>query len=214
MSSVFAALGGEQRLIIEDACSPVPLPDGSIVVIRLNADRAGQLYRFKPDASDLQPLNGVIQNIYGAPVRAFPDGRELVFHGKPADPASTSAPRLHILDLQSGETRPIGPDFPLWYLPAAPSAALGWPSIPVDRSVLVDLRAGDLHQVVSVPSDGKGTSRVLLTLTEGSWGMDITTDGTLFCRSGFASRRDRALPRIGHGPDSDRSCSQRHAQRS
>jgi serine/threonine protein kinase len=173
------ALGSEQRLILEDACSPVPLPDGSIVVIRLNADRAGQLYRFKPDTSELQPLNGVIQNIYGAPVRAFPDGRKLVFYGKPAGPASTSAPRLHILDLQSGETRPIGPDFPSGFTSSG-IGGLGLAVNPIDRSVLVDMRDGDLHQVVSIPSDGKGTSRVLLTLTQSSWGMDMTPDGTLF----------------------------------
>ncbi|HVQ65515.1 MAG TPA: protein kinase [Terriglobia bacterium] len=173
------ALGGEPRLILEDACSPIPLPDGSIVVIRLNADRAGQLYRFKPDTSDLQPLNAVLQNIYGAPVRAFPDGRELVFYGKPADLASTSALRLHILDLQPGETRPIGPDFPSGFTSSG-IGGLGLAVNPIDRSVLVDMRDGDLHQVVSVPYDGKGTSRVLLTLTQESWGMDMTTDGTLF----------------------------------
>jgi hypothetical protein len=107
------------------------------------------------------------------------DGRELVFHGKPADPASTSAPRLHILDLQSGETRPIGPDFPSGFTSSG-IGGLGLAVNPIDRSVLVDMRDGDLHQVVSVPSDGKGTSRVLLTLTQGSWGLDVTTNGTLF----------------------------------
>jgi eukaryotic-like serine/threonine-protein kinase len=54
------ALGGETRLVLDDACSPVPLPDGSVIVIRMNAERAAQLYRYKPDASDLQPFNAVV----------------------------------------------------------------------------------------------------------------------------------------------------------
>jgi len=174
------ALGGEARLILEDACSPVPLPDGSLVVVRVNAERVGQLYRFKPDASDLQPLNGVIQNLYGAPVRAFPDGRELVFYGKPADRASTSVPYgLHILDLQSGQARPIGPDFQTDFTSSG-IGVLGLAVNPIDRSVLVGMQVGDLQQVVSVPSVGKEPGRVLLTLTESIWGMDMTPDGSLF----------------------------------
>jgi serine/threonine protein kinase len=174
------ALGGESRLILEDACSPVPLPDGSIVVVRINAERAGQLYRFKPDESSLQPLNGVVQSLYGAPVRTFPDGRQLVFYGRPADQASTGKPyQLHILDLQTGAARPIAPDFRS-DISLAGIGGLGLAVNPIDRSVLVGMKVGDLHQVVSVPSDGKEQSRVLLTLTEGSWGMDMTPDGTLF----------------------------------
>jgi len=44
----------------------------------------------------------------------------------------------------------------------------------------VDMTNGDLHQVVSIPSDGKGASRVWLTLTEGTWGMDMGSDGSLY----------------------------------
>jgi hypothetical protein len=174
------ALGGEPRLILEDACSPVPLPDGSLVVVRVNAERVGQLYRFKPDASDLQPLNGLVRNLYGAPVRAFPDGRDLAFYGKPADQASTSAPYgLHILDLQSGQARPIAPDFQA-DITNSGIGVLGLSVNPIDQSELVGMQVGDLHQVVSIPYDGKGPGRVLLTLTESSWGMDMTADGTLF----------------------------------
>ena len=174
------ALGGEPRLILEDACSPVPLPDGSLVVVRVNAERAGQLYRFKPDASDLQPLNGVVQNLYGAAVRAFPDGRELVFYGKPADQASTIASYgLHILDLQSGQARPIAPDFQA-AITSSGIGGLGLGINPIDRSVLAGTTVGDLQQVVSIPYDGKGPGRVLLTLTESSWGIDMTPDGFLF----------------------------------
>jgi hypothetical protein len=174
------ALGGEPRLVLENACSPVPLPDGSLVVVRVNADRVGQLYRFKPDTTDLQPLNGIVQNLYGTPVRAFPDGRALVFYGKPADQASTTATDgLHILDLQTGEARRIGPDFPSGFTSSG-IGGLGLAVNPIDQSVLVDMRVGDLHQVVSVPSVGKEPGRVLLTLTESSWGMDMTADGSLF----------------------------------
>jgi hypothetical protein len=50
----------------------------------------------------------------------------------------------------------------------------------MDRSVLVEMKNGDLHQVVSFPYDGKAASRVLLTLTASTSGMDMTADGSLF----------------------------------
>jgi hypothetical protein len=96
------ALGGDTRLVLEAASDPVPLPDGSLVVVRLNAEREAQLYRFKPETADLQPLNAALPGAYGAAVRAFPDGRELVFYGRPANAASTNTPySLHVLSLET-----------------------------------------------------------------------------------------------------------------
>ncbi|HQQ76667.1 MAG TPA: protein kinase, partial [Thermoanaerobaculia bacterium] len=48
------AVGGEERLVLEDARSPEVLADGSLLVHRLNEKRQPQLYRFWPDGGRLQ----------------------------------------------------------------------------------------------------------------------------------------------------------------
>jgi hypothetical protein len=49
-----------------------------------------------------------------------------------------------------------------------------------DQSVLVDLKAGDLHHVVSIPRNGSGPTRTLLSLTLSPWFMDLDKDGNLY----------------------------------
>ena len=41
-------LGGDERLVLENAFSPEPLPDGSLLVVKLNAEGRYQLHRFWP----------------------------------------------------------------------------------------------------------------------------------------------------------------------
>jgi predicted Ser/Thr protein kinase len=47
-------LGGDEHLVLENAGTPQPLPDGSLLVTRLNAKRQTQLFRFWPDTGRLQ----------------------------------------------------------------------------------------------------------------------------------------------------------------
>ena len=49
-------LGGDEHLVLENAGTPQPLPDGSLLVTRLNAKRQTQLFRFWPDTGRLQDL--------------------------------------------------------------------------------------------------------------------------------------------------------------
>jgi serine/threonine protein kinase len=49
-------LGGEERLMLEDANSPEALPDGSLLVTRLRSVDRGQVYRFWPDTGRLEAL--------------------------------------------------------------------------------------------------------------------------------------------------------------
>jgi hypothetical protein len=174
------ALGGEVRLLLEAAASPIPLPDGSFVVVRLNANRAAQLYRFHPETSDLQPLNAVVPNVFGPSICAFPDGRDIVFYGKSADQAFTGTPYgLYILNLDNNVVRPIGPAFKA-NITSSGIGGLGLTVNPIDRSVLVEIPNEDLHQLISIPFDSKRANRILLTLTESMAGIAMAADGSLF----------------------------------
>lgn len=51
-----SAFGGDEQMVLEDAVQPEPLPDGSLLLLRLNADRALQLFRFWPESGRLQPF--------------------------------------------------------------------------------------------------------------------------------------------------------------
>jgi hypothetical protein len=48
------ALGGGEQLLLENAASPEALPDGSLMVVRQNAERRLQLFRFWPETGRLQ----------------------------------------------------------------------------------------------------------------------------------------------------------------
>ena len=67
-------LGGVEHLVLEDAMWPQALPDGSLLVTRLNADRRQQLYHFWPDSGRLDAIALLIPNFY-ATVRVSPDGK-------------------------------------------------------------------------------------------------------------------------------------------
>jgi serine/threonine protein kinase len=169
------ALGGEPRLILENAEGPEPLKDGSLLVARINPDRVEQLYRLKPDTGEVQALNAFMPTDVTS-YRAFPDGNEIVFYGTPADHTSAPAkPHLHVLDLKGGMTRAIGPD-----LNVPPFALLGISVNPLDKSVLVQTSNGDLGEITAISTDGRSPDRVLLTLTGRVFSIDLSSDGSLY----------------------------------
>jgi hypothetical protein len=49
-------LGGDERLLLENAMTPQVLPDGSLLVTRINAERLVQLHRFWPETGRVEPL--------------------------------------------------------------------------------------------------------------------------------------------------------------
>lgn len=171
--------GGEERLILEDAIGPEVLPDGSLLVTRVNQDRALQLDRFWPESGRLVALNGLFHNVdLCPPVRAFRDGKDAVFFGRTPDQAKTDPlPHLFEIDLTSGKTRRLAPELDL-----IPSAISFFPLAVAmdDQSVFVDSRAGDLHRIVAVPRYGSGPAQPLLSLTAPPWFLDVGKDGTLF----------------------------------
>jgi len=171
--------GGDEPLVLEDAMGPQVLPDGSLLVVRVNKERDFQLHRFWPESGRLVPLNGVFSNIdLCPPVRAFRDGKEAVFFGKALDQDKADpSPHLYALDLASGKTRRLAPELDL-----VPSAINFFPLAVSndDQSVLIDSREGDLHRIVAASRSGSGPLRTVQSLTSAPWFLDVGKDGTLY----------------------------------
>jgi Tol biopolymer transport system component len=167
-------LGGDERLVLEDAKSPQMLPDGSLVVERLNADRRSQLYRFWPEGGRLQALNALFTTESPYPAfRVSPDGRRVVFVGNRPE-APDEPPHLYALDIGSNAITTLAPglSIPMLRVPLALS--------PDSRSVVLDMASGDLHRIVSVPADGSPGRRELFTMTRPPLFLDVGHDGSVY----------------------------------
>ena len=172
--------GGDEHLVLEDAIGPEALPDGSLLMVRVNKDQDFQLYRLWPESGRLEPLNGVVATEdLCPPVRAFRDGKEAVFFGKTLDQGKADpAPHLYAIDLTSGKSRRLWPELELLPLSSTNLFAIAVASD--DRSVLVTQRAGDLHRVLSIPRNGAGAIRTVVSVTSPIWFMDVDKDGNLY----------------------------------
>src|SRR5438477_2691190 len=119
-------------------------------------------------------------------IRVFPDGKEAVFFGMTE--GTDASPHLYALDIASGKARRLAARLPIrqtsWGFPLAPT--------PDNRSVLIDLPSGNLHQVVAVPRSGSGPVQVLMTLTTPPWIMDAGPDGSVYLDQ--VDRPVRVLP--------------------
>ncbi len=101
-------LGGDEQLVLEDAEAPVPLPDGTLLVVKANAQRALQLYRFWPDSGRLRELPLIFDATYWVPLASFPDGREAVAFARSTEPGPGSkSPHIYAVNLDSGTLRRI-----------------------------------------------------------------------------------------------------------
>jgi eukaryotic-like serine/threonine-protein kinase len=165
-------LGGDEQLVVEDAGNPQVLPDGSLVVQRLNADRNSQLHRYWPESGRVQALNGVLSPL--ALARTTPEGDRIVFVGKPLDNLQ-QPDNLYSMQLSSGDLTRLAPKTSL--VMSEPSSIA--PNID-GRSVLVALAAGDTRHIVSVPLDGSDELRTLMTVTHSPWFIDTGSDGSIF----------------------------------
>ena len=163
------ALGGDERLVIEDAGRPEPLPDGSLLLQRMNASRMLQLHRLYPDSGRLEPLPAVSSSIDGNFVRPIGDGK-VAFFGRPlANPASVE--QLYLLSLGTGDLQRLGPD-----LPASDVVSLAFDA--ANRSVLVAMRDGSAFHVIEMPVDGGAARETHRFFSEPH--LDMSPDGSLF----------------------------------
>ena len=170
-------LGGEAALMLEQAMTPAPLPDGSLILVRLNDQLQRQIFRFWPVTGDLEALGGIIPTrVLNPALRASPDGREIVFFGRPVDDPD-SLDQVYELDLDSGAMRSLASaaSFELnddWSFPLALTRD--------GTEVLVDIVSGNLHRIVALPRSGSGAPRPLLPLIGQPLAIDTGSDGAIY----------------------------------
>ncbi len=172
--------GGNEHLVLKDAIGPEVLPDGSLLVSRLNADREFQLYHFWPDNGRLEALAALPYSSDLCPaVRVFRDGKDAVFFGRAAAQNSAEpSQHLYVLNLASGKPRRLDASLEL-------AAPLDFPIYPIgiasdDDAVLVNQMAGNLNRIIAIPRSGAGRVQTLLTLTLPPLLIDVGRDGELY----------------------------------
>jgi hypothetical protein len=126
------ALGGEERLLIENAQNPASLPDGSILFGRPTPSRVIQLHRFWPASGKLEALPVVIQTDSIAPIHSIDANRALILGRALKAPLERDS--VQIFDLASHELRPIGG--------TVPSDVVSMSVDPTDGSAVVSVRQG------------------------------------------------------------------------
>jgi tRNA A-37 threonylcarbamoyl transferase component Bud32 len=167
------ALGGEEQPVLEDAEHPEPLPDGSLLVVRLNAERQLQVYRFWPESGRLQGFPVKIMST-DARVRAFPDGRQAAILGDLLGPGQTGVIHVYVLDLASGQIRRLSTGA------ADDSSAHGLTVSRDGKSVLISRAAQDRTEIVSLPASGRGSPRVLFGSSNVVESLDSSPDGAIY----------------------------------
>jgi serine/threonine protein kinase len=183
-------MGGEERLVLENALGPEALPDGSLLVVQRDAARNFQLHRFWPETGKLEPVGpAVVAESASWSVRAFPDGKRAIFWGKLAG-SEDLARRVYVLDLETGRFAPFAPQLPL-----APPLA-----VRADGTVLAFVTFGDLQQVVAV-SPGKEQGKPLFPVTGKPWGFDAATDGSFYVSTLDSPAELLRFPRSGGVPE-------------
>jgi sugar lactone lactonase YvrE len=186
-------LGSDDRLILADAASPMPLSDGSVLVWRLVAGSNGRarLFHFWPETGKLDSFPVFISPLPGVRVAAvFPGEKELVFMGGTGP--FRGADSLVVIDLESRKTRVLSTTIGRYGSTAVVTT-------PDGKAVLVAEVAGDEFQVVSVPRDGSNRHTVLLSTTLFPPGMSVGPDGTI-----FLDQQARPVDLIQYAPASGR----------
>jgi eukaryotic-like serine/threonine-protein kinase len=170
------ALGGEERFLLANAASPEPLPDGSLLIVRVDPDRRNQVYHFWPDNGRLQALSAWVDLNPSPALRVFPGGDEAAFFGSVQGTGTDNSPHLYSLEIATGRTRRLAPE-----LPIVQSAQIFPLAVTLDgRSFLIDLPSGNLHRIVAIPRSGRGPVQTLMTLTSAAWSLDPAPDGSFY----------------------------------
>ena len=171
------ALGGDEQPLLETAYSPEALPDGSLLVVRVDSERRKRVFRYWPIEGKLQDLRAwpFVRSDH-VPLRVSTDGKRAAVFGW-TDPGEFGLPpRLYVADLTTNVWKQAAPGLEI------ERAALGAPmAFTADgNGVLVDVAAGNLHQLTKVSISGKANPQVVLTLTKLPGWVDVGPDGAIY----------------------------------
>jgi eukaryotic-like serine/threonine-protein kinase len=193
-------LGGEERLVLEAAANPEMLPDGSLLVLKINAKRQFQIHHYWPETGKLEPLPAAVAlTDISAPLRTFPDGKEAAYVGRPLTGDEVGPEALYALDLQTGRSRRLSPGL---VMPARPEG-IGFPMAitPDGQRVLLSLSKGDLRTLVAVPRTGNGLPEAWISFTQNMWYLDVGPDGALYMDQLLERQEALRFPASGGRPE-------------
>jgi tRNA A-37 threonylcarbamoyl transferase component Bud32 len=171
-------VGGEPRMLLDDAFGPEPLRDGSLIVLKLTDQGDHQLFHFWPESGKLDGLPAFLpKGDITRMLRAFHDGKELVYFGT-SEKGRTESPRMLVFDLASQRTRDLSPAAPI-------DPGDGWAPLsvaPRGEAVYVGSQEGDLRRLVEVPRNPRAKPRAFLSFPSSAWpvAMDAARDGSLY----------------------------------
>jgi eukaryotic-like serine/threonine-protein kinase len=168
---------GHETQYLKDAASPRELPGGDLLVCRINADGRPQLHRFRRDTQNAEPLNVLLPNKCYSTFRVFPDGREVVVFGRPAD-AADATNQLHALDLASGQMRRLATGVPVY----ADTYTFDMPLAisPDGKSVIFVVKSGDQFRIVATSRESSDRVQTLFTVTSQPNNIDVAPDGAIY----------------------------------
>ncbi len=165
------AIGGEERLVLPGAAGPEALSDGSLLAVKLDADRNFQPQRIWPEKGQVETVGlRIAAESIGLNLHAFADGREVLFFGRLASEHEERVRRAYLLDVAAGSVRPFAPGLAL-----SPPLAVASDG----TSVLGTIVSGDLYRITQVSHDGTN-GNVVLTLSSRPRFLSAAADGALF----------------------------------
>jgi len=178
------ALGGEEQLVQEDAMFPEPLPDGSLLLVRINPENRRQLFRYWPDTGKLQGYAVQPTSELSGP-RSVRGGSLALVIGLAMTPGADRGVHAWTVDLLSGELRPLAVDLSN---ASNTSIAATWDG----KRALIGFTLGSLYRVIGIPLDASPADRqrptTLLTLTLSAWTLDAGPDDSI-----YVEQNDRPL---------------------
>ena len=165
-------LGGEERLVIENAAHPAALPDGSLLVARRNDEGRTQLTRVWPDTGRMQalPVDVTFDPGFRPWIRVSADGRRVVVAlGSMYDTPGKRS--LIEVDVAAGTAHPIEVEGN----PEIHAVALSADG----ASAIAAVAANALTRIVRVPLDGPRVPEDLFTVTGDVWDLDVAATGAV-----------------------------------
>ncbi|MBV9340716.1 MAG: serine/threonine-protein kinase, partial [Acidobacteria bacterium] len=158
-------LGGDEHLVLENADNPAALPDGSLLVTRINQQRRLQLFRFWPETGRLQelPAETFIADHY-LPILVSHEGRRAIVFGNLLGKSAEQSSLIEV-DLTAVSARAI----PLQGLDYGDLRT--YTLAPDGGSVVAAFRAKALDRIVRFPLDGGSSPQELFTVTSDVWGL-------------------------------------------
>jgi predicted Ser/Thr protein kinase len=168
-------LGGEPRLLLENASGPEALPDGSLLVQKLTEKGDQQAFHYWPESGKLEALPVFLpESDTTSMLRAFPDGGDLVFYGM-SEQERSRAPRMLVYNMASRQVREL----------SAGLKIAAWSPLdvaPDGKSAYLTTQERDSMHLLEIPRESGGKPRVVTSFPASArpLAVDAARDGSLY----------------------------------